>query len=162
MISPGCRNTILRPSVLPHLTHHLLSSAATERAPQSPVCSQWASSPSWSAKAESWRKAARSTWGVPHLLSQLESPCVQEQNRRKSPLSLPQSRVCPLHPVWLPMPRLWEKPGSAWCMDTKLFSCHRNTGHVGDIPTAECSLGQMEQGLDENNSLSLVKEIVFY
>lgn len=39
MISPAwCRNTLLRPSVLPHLTHHLLSSAVTERAPRA-LCS---------------------------------------------------------------------------------------------------------------------------
>lgn len=32
---------------------------------------------------------------------------------------------------------------------------------MGDIPAPEYSLGQMEQGLGENKSLSLVKEIVF-
>lgn len=52
-VSPAwCSNTLLSPSFLPHLTQHLLSSADTEKAPQSPVCSQRAPGPSWSTKTE--------------------------------------------------------------------------------------------------------------
>lgn len=128
-VSPAwCSNTLLRPSLLPYLTHHLLSLEDTEKAPQSP---SEPPAPPGAPRLRGWREVALSMGSKSHppcltinrVSSWLDSPRVQEQKRRKSPLS---------PPLGLPLaPRLAQGTWTPGCSP-----CHRNAGHMGDIPAA--------------------------
>lgn len=130
-VSPAwCSNTLLRPSLLSLLTHHLLSSADKKKAPLEP-CVLPLEPPALpgTPRLRGWREVACRTKGkcltpcltINQVSSWLDLPEVQEQKRRKSPLSLPLSGFA-LHPAWLPIPNLWEKPWSTRDVGTRQFT----------------------------------------
>lgn len=92
---------------------------------KSPPEPQRAPSPSWSTKTERLEgsKSHPPCLTINRDSSWLDSPHVQEQKRRKSPLSPP--------PGLLLAPHLAQGTWTPGCSP-----CHRNTGYMGDIPAA--------------------------
>jgi len=137
-----CSNTLLRLLPLPHLTHNLISSADTEKAPQSPVCSHQAPSPSWSPKTERLEGSGMQDWRQESPTLSCNQPSLQpagfdlcpEAEEKEIPSVTSTGQGFPLAPHLAAQPRAVGETREQRRWTPGCLPAHRDSGRVGDNP----------------------------